>query len=271
MSEEFRTISVIHSRVEDELNRLGVEGWQAINCWPGGSGQTICVLKRTIEYFCRKTKSFQPCRPLYQLDLEFALARCLEQPDNPLGKNKGVRLSDLGREFGADEMAVFEHLKKAGLLESDKLPGAHSAFHDHHLLYVSHPEENKAPLWLNVKKFKKKAVHPKAAQESTMAPEPPAKVSPPDGAPTIQDMIAHCMKQTVTKPGYPHSILLGTMAKHFGVDLQTIHQIINSAGVPDEPSNPKTPFVKVAGAFVGLKKWNEKFYFNVRPKPQNRG
>lgn len=281
MSEEFRTLSVPQGQIESELNKLGLQGWQVVNCWSAGSGTATCILKRQLEYFCSKTKTFQSRRPLHQLDLALALARCLEQPNNPLGKAKGIRLAALGREFGADETTVFERLKEEGLRESERLKDAHSGFCEGHLLWVSHPEKEGNPLWLNAKKVEKKnkteekSIDPKDSEgtvpaedlEEAFSSEAPEQRLPIEGVPSIEDLIALCLEQPLKEPGWPHGISMRALAKHFKSDPDTIHQIVNSAGIPDKPKVPKEPFEKVCGYFVKLKNSNGSLYLNVKPKP----
>ncbi len=148
MSEEFKLLRSATSGIEEELNRLGAEGWTALNCWPEGTSEMVCVLKRTLEFWDTASRSFRPCRPLSALTLDYALARCEDTELNKFG-NYAIKLAELGLEFGADQAAIFEHLKSKGLKSNEGYTDTIAGFVQKHRLSVKIKPDVNGHQWLN--------------------------------------------------------------------------------------------------------------------------
>jgi hypothetical protein len=302
MSEQFKTIQEPTATIEASLNRLGVEGWKALNCWPSGNGQTTCVLTRTLEYWDPTTKSFQPCRPLHLMSLEYALALCLESKPGKTG-SQSIRLSKLGIPFGADETAVLNRLKEAGLKESKRMKNAVSDFLSGYLIWCSLSPDRDGHFWMGAKLMKKTDA---AARDTSVdeleteselveddpADEPLVKTAPRKSpaairsaespisaskvkkarpakpassqSPSIESIIEFCLTRPPKQPGWPHSANLQTIGKQLGCDWKQIAEVVRSHGVPDTPSDPKKPYVLVAGHLIGLKRSGQSQFLNVK-------
>jgi len=271
MSEEFHLLTHRTSDVENELNRLGAQGWSAVNCWPSGTEQTICVLRRSIEYWNRESRKFQPCRPLVNLTLEVALARCMDIR-HPKKKTPGIRLERLGLEFGADQAAVLEHLRSQGLKESEKLPGVFSAFVDNHLVYVPKTPDKNGDLWFDAKPLDKQKTPQQPTQPNVPPVEAPPKEPVEDKPPPLDfgKLVAFCMKKKPKEPGWPHSIHTATLAKEFGVTVKDLLAFLRKLGVPSSPDDPQRPFVQIENHLVAFKRSGKKLFFNVKAQRPQR-
>lgn len=177
MSEEFRVSECSSKSLEEELNRLGSEGWLVINCWPTDPGRATIVMKLVKEYFSKEKGCFQACRPLSQLTLEVAAARCLKEPLSSKAKNHGLRLSILANEFGSDEAQVLERLRALGLetlpdvnWNPPKYIGTTS---------IALNQDKNTNWWLNAKEFPKKdSATPAATTGHQSKPARGAKPAP---------------------------------------------------------------------------------------------
>lgn len=152
MAEEFHVSECSSKSLEEELNRLGGEGWLVVNCWPTDPGRAKIVMMREKEVFFKaQGGGFQTSRPLSQLTLEVPTARCLKEPLSPKVKNREFRLTTLATEFGSDEAGGLDCLRTLGLESPPKDSEKPRRFIGQTGIAVR--QDARANWWPNAKKF----------------------------------------------------------------------------------------------------------------------
>lgn len=271
MIEEFHTEDVPAATLADSLNKLGKDGWLIVNCWPASApGKVTCVLRREIVAFNPETKRYEPARPLRELSLEAAFARCTKEP-KPKFKDKATNtvkekdyhslaISQLASEYAATEDEIIRQLKTAGLKESTQRPGTFSAFVGRDSLWIYRKDEKS--IWYLYAQKKKDTAKTEPAAVA------PGGTEAPVGSFSIAEAVALCLSIPPTKKGFDHGVLLSKAATAQGANLPAALAAFAGIGLPTpEHKTSAKAYVEWEGRQVALKEAkNGAWFLNVKPE-----